>query len=225
MIEITNYNQKGIKSSEIKLPEELFSLPWNNELIHQVVVSMMKNKRAGTAKTKTRAEVRGGGKKPWKQKGTGRARHGSIRSPLWVGGGVTFGPTTEKKYFANINKKMKTKAFFTVLSEKVRRGEVSFMESVSLEAPSTKTAVNLLKKICGENIDNKKNTCVVVLPESNSNFLRSISNVFGVKTIDLSSFNTMDAVNSRKVLFVDAEKTLELLKERGTTILNSKVKK
>src|SRR3989338_8555313 len=138
------YNQKGEAVGKIKIPESIFGVRWNSDLVHQVVTSMLSSKRKGTAHAKTRGEVRGGGKKPWKQKGTGRARHGSSRSPIWVGGGVTHGPRNEKNYFRKVNKKMKTKALLTVLSRKFRDGEVAFVDEISLKEPKTKLAIRTL---------------------------------------------------------------------------------
>src|SRR3989344_4209598 len=116
MLKVKVYNQKGDALENIALPAKVFAAKWRADLVHQVVESMRSNKRAGTADAKTRGEVRGGGKKPWKQKGTGRARHGSSRSPIWVGGGDTHGPLAEKNYKRKISKKMRAQALFSVLS-------------------------------------------------------------------------------------------------------------
>ncbi len=140
MIEVPIYNQEGNKEGMVSLPEQLFALPSNDSLVHQVVVSQQSNQRRGTAHTKFRSEVRGGGKKPYRQKGTGRARHGSIRSPLWVGGGVTFGPRNEKSYAKKVNKKMQNLALFTVLSQKVRDNGIAFVDTFSFAKPKTQEA-------------------------------------------------------------------------------------
>src|SRR3989304_6264701 len=118
------YNQKGEPAGKVKLPENIFGLSWNADLVHQVMTSIASNKRAGTADVKGRGEVRGGGRKPLKQKGTGRARHGSTRSPIWVGGGVTHGPLTEKNFTLKISQKMRQGAIFAVLSQRLKEGEV-----------------------------------------------------------------------------------------------------
>src|SRR3990167_786074 len=112
------YNEKGKNEGDIDLPERVFGLPWKENLVHQVVTDMRANAREGNAHTKTRGDVRGGGKKPWRQKGTGQARHGSTRSPIWIGGGVAHGPRNEKDYSRKINKETKKKALYTILSKK-----------------------------------------------------------------------------------------------------------
>jgi len=124
------YNQQGEKVGQVDLPAELFGVPLNRDLVHQVVVTQMANSRQVLAHTKDRSEVRGGGAKPWRQKGTGRARHGSIRSPIWVGGGVAFGPTKERVFAKKINKKMKRQALFMVLSSKVKDKEIVLLDKI-----------------------------------------------------------------------------------------------
>src|SRR3954465_13891851 len=121
------YNVEGKKAGNITLPENVFGLRWNADLVKQVVDSLLSSQRKNVAHTKNRGEVRGGGKKPWQQKGTGRARHGSSRSPIWVGGGITHGPRNDKNYERLVSKKMKTKALHTLLSRKWKDGEVLFV--------------------------------------------------------------------------------------------------
>src|SRR4051812_16206027 len=129
-MEATVYNQQGKSAGKIKLPEAVFGVPWNADLVHEVVRLMNSNSRTNVAHAKTRGEVRGGGKKPWKQKGTGRARHGSTRSPIWVGGGVAHGPRKDKNFDRKINKKARAKALYTILSRKFKDGEILFVDSV-----------------------------------------------------------------------------------------------
>src|ERR1035437_6570292 len=141
------YDQKGAEVGTIDLPAKVFAAKWRADLVHQVVQSMRSNKRAGTADTKDRGEVRGGGRKPWKQKGTGQARHGSSRSPIWVGGGVTHGPLAEKNYKRKISKKMRAQALFSVLSKKLKDGEIIFVDSLTVSAIKTKTAVGVINNL------------------------------------------------------------------------------
>src|SRR5512146_309454 len=132
------------KKAEIALNPAVWQVAYNADLVAQVLYIQQSNARLGTAKAKTRAEVRGGGIKPWKQKGTGRARHGSIRSPLWVGGGVAHGPRNDKNFDRKINKKMKAKALYTILSKKFADGEVLFIDSISIDKPKTKDAKEII---------------------------------------------------------------------------------
>ena len=138
------YNAQGKKVGEITLPENVFGVAWNDALMHQVVTSMQSNARTSVAHTKDRGDVRGGGKKPWRQKGTGRSRHGSIRSPIWKGGGVTHGPRAEKNYEKTIPKKMRAKALMMALSKKFEDGEVIFVDSFGIDAPKTALANKIL---------------------------------------------------------------------------------
>ena len=143
-LEASVFSMDGKDTGSIKLPAELFDVAWNADLVHQVVVGMQANARPSVAHTKFRGEVRGGGKKPWKQKGTGRARHGSRRSPIWKGGGVTHGPRAEKDYSVKINKKMRAAAFMSVLSKKWKDGEVIFIDTLNFATPKTRDAKKAL---------------------------------------------------------------------------------
>src|SRR3989338_6361156 len=134
------YNQKGEKSGTFDLPENIFGVSWNQNAIWQTLISFAANQRRHYSHAKGRGEVRGGGRKPWQQKGLGRARHGSIRSPIWKGGGVTHGPLSEKNYGKKINKKMRAKALFTVLSQKMKHGEIIFVDSLSVPEGKTRMA-------------------------------------------------------------------------------------
>lgn len=143
------YNMKGSKAGEIELREDIFNIPWNADLVHQVVESERANQRRVLAHAKDRSEVSGGGKKPWRQKGTGRARHGSIRSPIWVKGGKAHGPKKERNFSKIIPKKMKRKALLAVLSQKARDKEVLFLDEVSLKEPKTKNAAAIVRELSG----------------------------------------------------------------------------
>src|SRR3989338_7322401 len=145
MMKVNVYNQKGEKAGTAELPDGVFGLKWNADLVLQVVTGQAANLRRGTAHAKGRAEVRGGGRKPWRQKGPGRARHGSIRSPIWKGGGVTHGPLTEKNYSQKINRKMARRALYTVLSAKVRDNEVIILDTIAFSEPKTKQGAAFFK--------------------------------------------------------------------------------
>ena len=164
------YTRDGKETGDVTLPETVFGVTWNPNLVHEVVVGMQANARTSTAHTKDRGEVRGGGKKPWKQKGTGRARHGSSRSPIWTGGGITFGPRSEKDYSVKINKKVRAKALATVLSKKLADQEILFVDSLIMTEPKTKDAKAVLTALAkGTGQDSlatkRKNSAIVVLAE------------------------------------------------------------
>ncbi|MBU2109983.1 50S ribosomal protein L4 [Patescibacteria group bacterium] len=209
------YNQKAEEAGKIKLPEDIFNLPWNADLVHQVVVSSQSNKRVPVAHAKGRSEVRGGGRKPWPQKGTGRARHGSIRSPIWVGGGVTHGPTKEKKYAKKINKKMREKAFLTILSQKLRDKEILFLDKIDLSQPKTKEAMSIISNIAGikgfEKLAAKrKNNAIIVLPKKEEKINRSFRNIAGMRILETRNLNILDLL---KYKFLIVSKPKESLNE------------
>src|SRR3972149_4929629 len=141
------YNIEGKKTGTVTLPENVFGVRWNADLVKQGADSLLSTKRKNVAHTKDRSEVRGGGRKPWKQKGTGRARHGSTRSPIWVGGGVTHGPLSEKNYKRKISKKKRAQTLFSVLSKKMKDGEILFIDSLALSEPKTKKAEGIIKNL------------------------------------------------------------------------------
>ena len=213
------YNQKAASAGSITLPEKVFGLPWNADLVHQVVVGMQANKRAGTAHTKDRSEVSGGGKKPWKQKGTGRARHGSNRSPIWVGGGVTFGPRNDKDYSQKINKKMRVKALFTVLSRKFADDSVLLLDSLAFDAMKTKDANATLATLAGikgfEKLGSKKpTTALVVLAEPNEVVEKSFANLSGVTITTVNGLNALVAMSFNNVVVVDPSTVVPMLEAK-----------
>jgi large subunit ribosomal protein L4 len=215
-METTVYNQKGTSTGTIALPKTVFGVKWNADLVHQVAVAMMANKRAGTAHTKDRSEVSGGGKKPWAQKGTGRSRHGSNRSPIWVGGGVTFGPRNEKDYSQKINKKMRTKALFTVLSKKQSQGNILFIDSIAMDAMKTKDAFSILSdfsKISGfEKMTSKKaTTALLALPKPDAVIEKSFANLPGITVGLVKDMNTLGAMNFSYIILVNAKDAVETL--------------
>lgn len=200
------YNQNGEKAGSIELPEEIFDLPWNPDLVHQVAVAMQANQRKGTAHTKGRGEVRGGGRKPWRQKGTGRARHGSIRSPIWRGGGVTFGPTKEKIYAQKINDKMRKKALLTALSQKARDKEVLVLEELDIKEPKTKEAAAIIKSLAKiKNFEamtvKKKNAALFLLTDKIEKIMRGFRNIPGVNVIEARNINLLDVLSYKFIIF------------------------
>lgn len=147
MLNIVVYNQQGEKVGTQKLKEAVFGIKAKPAVVHQAVVAQMANARKSIAHTKTRSEVRGGGRKPWRQKGTGRARHGSIRSPLWIGGGIIFGPRKERNYEVKINKKVRRKAIFMVLSDKVAHNQLILLDKLELPEAKTKKMAEIIKTL------------------------------------------------------------------------------
>ncbi|MCR4283857.1 MAG: 50S ribosomal protein L4 [Parcubacteria group bacterium] len=213
------YNQKGEESGKIKIPKNIFGLAWNDDLIHQVVVSMQSNKRAPIAHAKGRGEVSGGGKKPWRQKGTGRARHGSSRSPIWKGGGVTHGPLSEKNYTKKINKKMKQKALFVALSRKLNDNEILFLDKVNLDKTKTKEAVGILKslsKIKGfeKLIVKKKNAALVAMPAKDINTSLSFRNISGIGVGEVKNLNILDILSSKYLIMLNTKDSIGVLESR-----------
>lgn len=216
-MKIAIYNQKGEKTGDMELSEGVFGLPWNADLVHQVVVSMQSNMRTPVAHTKGRGEVSGGGKKPWRQKGTGRARHGSTRSPIWIGGGVAHGPTKEKDYSKKINKKMKKKAFYTALSRKLRDNEILLLDKVDLAKPKTKEASSVLKSISTikgfENLaSRRKNKALLALAKKSVETEKSFRNIPGMGISEARNLNILDLLTYKYLIISNPEEALALWK-------------
>ncbi len=225
MSEAKIYNQKGKEAGSISLPEKVFSAKWRSDLVHQVVEGMRSNKRAGTADTKGRGEVRGGGKKPWKQKGTGRARHGSSRSPIWVGGGVTHGPLAEKNYKRKITKSMRAQALFSVLSKKFKDDEILFVDSLEMKEIKTKPAVEVIKSLAkagnmkyvvnSKEILSKKPRILVALFDRNPKIEKSYRNISAIEIVFLKNLNPMDVLGYKYLLIENGEESVKFLEKRG----------
>lgn len=201
------YNQKGEKTGTTDLPDSVFGLKWNADLVHQVVTSQTANLRQPTAHAKGRGEVRGGGRKPWRQKGTGRARHGSIRSPLWKGGGVAHGPKKERVFKKKINKKMAKKALWTVLSAKAREGEIVVLEDLKFAEPKTKLAAALFEKLCKlkefKNLK-KGNGVLIALPEKDGFSRRALRNLPYAGIDEARNLNARKVLQYKYILFPKA---------------------
>ena len=210
------YTTAGKDAGSVELPGAIWGLPWNADLVHQVVIGMQSNTRTGLADTKTRGEVAGGGKKPWRQKGTGRARHGSTRSPIWKGGGVSHGPLAEKNYDKKINKKMRAKALFVTLSQKLRDGKVLFVDSLGLNAIKTKDAASALQGLAivsgFETLNTQKeNNVFVIVPKKDDVAAKSFRNIFHVTVEEVRNLNPVDVMNYRYIVVADPKTSNEFL--------------
>lgn len=213
------YNQTGKSAGKIKLPEGVFGLPWNADLVHEVVRLMNSNSRSAIANTKTRGEVRGGGKKPWQQKGTGRARHGSSRSPIWVGGGVTHGPRAEKNFDRKINKKARTKALYTILSRKFKEGEIMFLDTMNFAAPKASEAKNVLTALSQvkgfEKLATKKNNAAMfALDKRTDAVAKSFRNFGNVSIEEFRNINPVSILNHTYLIVSNPEESFKMFADK-----------
>lgn len=195
MPNVSVYNETGSQVGNLALSDALFAVKPDQAIIHEAMVAQRANARRAIANTKTRGEVRGGGKKPWKQKGTGRARQGSIRSPQWVGGGITFGPTSERNFSVKINKKLKRKALFMALSDKVQNQKLMVLESMAITSAKTKYAASVIAKLP---IDRN---VLLVVPGASAVLMRMVRNLQNVKLVSANSVNLIDVLTYRSVVF------------------------
>ncbi len=203
MAQVQVYNQEGKKTSKLELADSVFGIEPNTSAMHLAVVSYLANQRQGTQSTLTRSEVSGGGAKPWRQKGTGRARQGSTRSPQWTHGGIALGPKP-RKYKVNLNKKVKRLAMKSALSSKVAAGEMMVVNKVELEQIKTKAVVDMLHKL-----KTAKKT-LIVTEGSNEKIYKSARNIEGVKVVTVNTLCVYDILNCDTFLVLkDAAKKIE----------------
>ncbi len=203
MPKVDVYDINGKKVSDVELNENVFGIEPNENIVHEVLINYLANQRQGTQSTKTRSEVRGGGRKPWRQKGTGRARQGSIRAPQWIKGGIALGPKP-RSYKYTLNKKEKRLAIRSVLSSKVLEKELTVVDKLELKEIKTKSMV---KAFADLKLEGKT---LVVLPEKNLNVQASTNNIEGAKTILVNEINVYDLLKyTNLVLPLDTVKKLE----------------
>lgn len=219
MITSKVYNQKGKEVGSVNLPEAVFGVSWNADLVHQVITSMKTSARVPYAHVKERGEVRGGGKKPWQQKGLGRARHGSTRSPIWVGGGVAHGPRNEKNFERIVSKKMRAKALYTVLSKKLKDGEILFVDTFSFSAPKTKEGKEVLGSLAQvkgfEAIMKKKNNAALIaLHTKNANTEKSLRNFSNIHLGELRNLNPVEALERKIIVIENPEEAVSFLSKK-----------
>lgn len=210
------FDMQGKEVGSLELPEKLFGVKPNDTLLHQVVTAMQANARVVLAHTKGRGEVRGGGKKPWKQKGTGRARHGSIRSPIWRGGGTTHGPRKEEKYSQKINQKMRARALALSLSAKAQNGRLILVQDLSFTAPKTKHAKAALVAIgkgagVPEVAARRMNAALIALPTRSHVVEKSFQNLGNVSVIETRNLNPVTVLAYRYLILVHPEEAVQTL--------------
>ena len=190
------YSQKNEKIGQVDLPDDIFAVKWNPDLVHQVLTVQLANRRKTLADTKDRSEVRGGGRKPWRQKGTGRARHGSIRSPLWRGGGITFGPLKERKFARKINKKMKQSAILGIFSKKLSDQEIKIVDNLKLENHKTKNLAELVKRF----VSSPQESLLLIPVKENKDLYTAARNLARVGVLNPESLNVYDLLKYRRIL-------------------------
>ena len=205
MPKATLFNQSGSQVGDVELNESVFGIEPNQHVMHEAVLMQQASLRQGTHAVKNRSEVSGGGRKPWRQKGTGRARQGSIRSPQWVGGGTVFGPTP-RSYGYKLPKKQRRLALRSALSQKAAENNLIVLEDLSFDAPKTKEVANLLKGV-------EANKAVIVTADVNENAARSANNIPGAKVVTVAQVNVLDVLTHDKLIFTKeaAEKAGEVL--------------
>ncbi len=214
------YNMSGKETGNVTLPDTVFAAKWNNDLVYQVVIAMQANARTPIAHAKDRSEVSGTGKKPWKQKGTGNARHGSRRSPIWRTGGVAHGPRNERSFKQRINKKMRTKAFYAVLTKKFEDGEVLFLDKFKYDEPKTKGAkvvIEALSNIKGyEELATKRaNTALIATMETDNNTVLSMRNFGNFALDEVRNLNPVSLLKYKYLIIVGGDEAVKQIEGRN----------
>jgi len=227
-MELPIFSINGKKTGTIALPEALFNAPWRADLVHQVTTAMQANLRQNRANTKDRSEVSGGGKKPWKQKGTGQARHGSTRSPLWRHGGVTFGPRSERDYSEKLNRKMRMSALISVLSKKAKDGEIILIDAFSFGTPKTalaKVALAALAKGADAKflVTKTKNSALLALADYDKNVIKSFRNIGSMMTEEVRNLNPVDVLSHKYLIIEKPKESFEILSSRAKSRDNASV--
>lgn len=218
-MKVNVYTMEGKVAKQLEVPENIFGAKWNADLVSQVLYSQASNRRAGTAHTKNRAEVRGTHKKPWAQKGSGRARHGSAQSPLWKGGGVTFGPRNDKDYKKTIPRSMKVAALFSLLSAKVKSGKVIFVDTIPAQTGKTKdadvamkglTTIEGFKTLCYK----KPNNVYMTVTKGEDVTKRAFRNLPYMTLHNMDDLNPLDLANTRYLVIANPEETIAYLSSK-----------
>src|SRR3989338_912975 len=194
------YNKEKKPDGSITVSDAVFGAAWKPDLVHKAITAYYANKRNSVAQTKDRSEVRGGGKKPWRQKHTGHARHGSRRSPIWSGGGITFGPRNDKDFSKKISKKARKAALFSVISKKRSDSELFVINNFDFELPKTKSAAQFLDKFFGKN----KKSVLLIKSAEDKNIFRLSKNIQGVNVISAESLNVYDCALKKYIVFEKA---------------------
>lgn len=218
-MEATIYNQSGKAAGKLALPESVFGAKWNGDLVHQVVTAMEANARTMVAHAKDRSEVSGGGKKPWKQKGTGRARHGSTRSPIWRKGGKAHGPRNDKDYSQKLNRKMKAKALYTVLAKKHKDGQVLFVDKLMFDSFSAKTAKEILGTLATvQGFDalatRRKNAAIFTTFTPDAKVRKSFANFGNVEVAGVRRLNPVDVLKYKFVIIVEPAESIAFIESK-----------